>query len=846
MSSYNIDHQVVKKPHNDQPLSTEEEKELIMCAFDIEHFLRNHVYIQNPSKGSVLFEPRSYQSRIIQTLVDDQYIIGKLPRQSGKALSLDTPIPTPEGWTTMGDISVGDVIFDNNGKPTTVLGATETMYNHNCYQITFDNGETVVADEDHLWTAYHSDWQKRTKTERYNIPRTLTTKELAEKHDTSGKTNTLYLYRNKEIEYTKKQLDIHPYILGVWLGDGNSRDARITGSEVDLNEIKAIFEIFGYSSSSLRPSNTAYNMNVIELRKALKSSDLIHNKHIPTDYMRSSKKDRIQLLRGLMDSDGSCSKYNGSCEFYQKNYDLIIQVRELLSSLGIKSRVREKLIDSQIYYTLSFCTRKFYVFNLKRKRDSQKLCKNHPKNNRYHIHKIEQVDSVPVRCIKVDNEQELFLFGETMLPTHNSTLIAAYMLHQANFFNDMKIGIASNKLVNAKEIIDRIKYMYENLEFYLKTPVIEYNKQSVRFSNNSSIEVATTTESTFRGKSLNRIMLDEFAFVKPSVAEEFWTSLLPTISAEGNASKDTKLIIISTPNGTEGTYADLWFGAENGDNGFTPVSIEYDEIPGRDDEFKHEMIQKMGHIQFLQEFCCHFISNKGTLINSLKLESLKHKDPIDVGEDFKLFTNDLRGRTIALAADVGEGIGQDYHAVQMVDIDTFEQIGEYRNNEISQSLFTIEFINMMKYLYKHGVKDIYYTIENNGLGKGVINLIKHSEETVLQKAHMISHDSKKPGFVMSTTNKMKGCADLKDLIETDRLKINSRKLISELKFFVKSGQTYKAESGKHDDLVMSMVIMMLLIGKIAKFEDTVYEKYNSLDDVDYESDNYSEPMGIVF
>lgn len=197
-----------------------------------------------------------------------------------------------------------------------------------------------------------------------------------------------------------------------------------------------------------------------------------------------------------------------------------------------------------------------------------------------------------------------FIIGNLPRQSGKSSIVAAYMLHQAIFYEDMKIGIASNKLVNAKEIMDRIKYMYENLPWFLKTPVIEYNKQSVRFSNYSSIEVATTTESSFRGKSLSRILLDEFAFVKPSVAEEFWNALLPTITAEGIEGSDTKLIIISTPNGTEGMYADLWFGAINDDNGFTPIRVESHEIPGRDEKFKTEMLKKMSLTKYLQEFEC--------------------------------------------------------------------------------------------------------------------------------------------------------------------------------------------------------------------------------------------------
>lgn len=444
---------------------------------------------------------------------------------------------------------------------------------------------------------------------------------------------------------------------------------------------------------------------------------------------------------------------------------------------------------------------------------------------------------------EVDTNQ--FIIGNLPRQCGKSQIISAYLLHQAIFFEDMKIGIASNKLSNAKEIMDRIKYMYENLPWFLKTPVIEYNKQNVRFSNYSSIEAATTTESTFRGKSLNRIMLDEFAHVKPHVAEEFWTALLPTLTAEGTQSGDTKLMIISTPNGTEGQYASIYFDAENGKNGFVPIKVSNDEIPGRGEEFKQQMLDKMSLTKYLQEFEGAFLSDKGTLVNSMILEALESKDPIKKGQDFKLFVNDLKDRTLGIGIDPGDGAERDYHAIQVVDVDTMEQIAEYQNNNLSQTLFFKEILNMFKFFYSNGVKDIYYTCERNGVGAGIINLLRNADDDVLQKAHMINEKNNRRGFYMSNSIKMEGCADLKDLIETDRLKINSKQLISELKFFVKYGESYRAETGKNDDLVMAMVILMLMLKKIARFEDNVYESFYDISEEEGADDDHSAPMGIV-
>lgn len=439
-------------------------------------------------------------------------------------------------------------------------------------------------------------------------------------------------------------------------------------------------------------------------------------------------------------------------------------------------------------------------------------------------------------------DQNSFIIGNLPRQSGKSSIIAAYLLHQANFFDNMKIGITSNVLPNAKEIMDRIKYMYENLPAYLKTPIIEYNKQNIRFSNYSSIEAATTTESTFRGKSFNRLMLDEYAHVSPHVAEEFWTSLLPTISAGGTDNENVKMMIISTPNGTEGQYANIWYEAEKGTNGFIPIKVSNDEIPGRGEDFKSEMLKKMSLSKYLQEFEGAFISDKGTLINAIVLEQLEYKEPVKTGEYFKLFTHNLKGRSLAVGIDPGDGAERDYHAIEVFDIETFEQIAEFQNNDMSQSLFFNEVINMFKFFYKNGVKQIYYTCERNGVGAGIVNLFTNTHESVLETAHMISEKGKRKGFHMSNTIKMEACADLKDLIETGKLKIYSKRLISELKFFIKHGESYKAEKGKHDDLVMATNLVMLMLKKLTKFEDNVYETFYERE----EDSEYSEPMGIVF
>lgn len=401
-------------------------------------------------------------------------------------------------------------------------------------------------------------------------------------------------------------------------------------------------------------------------------------------------------------------------------------------------------------------------------------------------------------------------------------------LHDIIFMPDFNVGITSYKLANCKDFLDRIKYSYENLPWWMKPPVTVYNQSQVRFTNDSSIRVQVTKENTFRGFTLQRIILDEFAFVKQNVAEEFWTSLLPSISADGAAST-TRLNIISTPNGTAGTFANIWFAAVNGTNGFKHMLVDYRRIPGRTPEFKKSMMAKMGKNKYLQEFECQFISDKGTLVNSITLEQIPFKAPVREAGDLRLFVNSMMGRKLGVACDVSEGIGQDYHAIQIFDIDTFEQVGEFQNNYLTQTQYTKEIIKILNFLFDDGAIEVYYTVEANSVGCGVMRLIENSNSSVLERATLISDiEGNRLGILTTGKNKLSGCVDLKDAIELGKLKLNSERLVTELKFFIRKGASFAAESGMHDDLVMSCVLFINLLKILANYEDNVFELMNEI------------------
>ena len=460
------------------------------------YFAKNYAYIQHPVQGKLRFKPYEYQERLLHSYHNHRFNINMLPRQTGKALALDTPIPTISGWTTMGDVKVGDDILDANGNATKVTFATEVMNNHNCYRVEFDNGEVITADEDHLWSVNTGFWTAG--------PKIQTTKEI--KNYIKSHNTCVYIDAAKEITTDEIELPIDPYVLGFWLGDGESAGARYTQCIADNKEIIPEIVSRGFEISKSYTNGASVvseNRTIYGLRGKLNKNNLLKNKHIPEIYMRASVNQRVELIQGLMDSDGSVDHRNGRCEFYQKNKNLIAQVQELLSSLGIKHRCSYKVIGDQKYYTIGFATTAHTMFKLTRKVKLQQKCKGHQKNTRHYIKRVTEAESVPVRCIQVDNNDHLFLCGKSMIPTHNTTCAAVYLAWYAMFHSDQTILIAAHKYTGAQEIMQRIRYVYELCPNYIRAGVVNYNKGSIEFENSSRIVSSTTTGNTGRGLAIS-------------------------------------------------------------------------------------------------------------------------------------------------------------------------------------------------------------------------------------------------------------------------------------------------------------------------------------------------------
>ncbi len=443
----------------------------------------------------------------------------------------------------------------------------------------------------------------------------------------------------------------------------------------------------------------------------------------------------------------------------------------------------------------------------------------HPTKGSMHYHPWEYQE----RLIETYHK---YRFSISLMPRQSgkSTSAAGYLLWYAMFVPDSTILIAAHKYTGAQEIMQRIRYAYENCPDHIKAGVTTYNKGSLDFENGSRIVSATTTENTGRGMSISLLYLDEFAFVRPSIATEFWTAITPTLSTGGKA------IITSTPNSDEDQFALIWKGAnktedefgnttELGVNGFRAYRAYWTEQPGRDEKWAEEMKAQLGEDRFNREIGCEFIIADETLINPNTLIQLDGIEPVTRMGQVRWYEKPEKGHIYVVGLDPSLGTGGDPAAIQIFDASTTTQIGEWKHNktDIPSQVKLLAQIN--KYIVEctGEPNNIYYSVENNSIGEAsLVSLAEYGEANI--PGTFISEPGKKRrGFNTGTKTKLTACAKFKTLLESKRMTIRSKSLISELKAFVASGGSYAAKIGDHDDLVMATLLSVRMMQQLADF-----------------------------
>ena len=374
-----------------------------------------------------------------------------------------------------------------------------------------------------------------------------------------------------------------------------------------------------------------------------------------------------------------------------------------------------------------------------------------------------------------------------------------YLLWYAIFHPEKTIAVLANKGATAREMLARVTLALENLPFFLQPGCRALNKGSIEFSNNSRIIAAATSGSSIRGMSVNLLFLDEFAFVER--ASEFYTSTYPVISA----GKDTKVIITSTANGIGNTFHKIWEGAVQKTNEYKAFTVNWWDVPGRDDEWKRQTIANTSQMQFDQEFGNTFFGTGDTLINAETLLDLRAKPPKKLleGGDVKIYEETKEKHEYLMMVDVAKGRGQDYSTFNVIDISErpFRQVAVYRNNRISPILFP-DIIYKFAKVYNNA----YVVIESNDQGSVVCNGLYYDLE--YENVHVESAvKANAIGIEMNRKVKRLGCSGIKDLLEERKLDICDEETILEVSTFVSKGQSYEASDGNHDDLMMNLVML---------------------------------------
>ena len=401
--------------------------------------------------------------------------------------------------------------------------------------------------------------------------------------------------------------------------------------------------------------------------------------------------------------------------------------------------------------------------------------------------------------------------------TGKSSTAVSYLLHYALFNDSANIAILANKASTARDLLGRLQLAYENLPKWMQQGVLQWNRGSLELENGSKIMAASTSASAVRGGSYNIIFLDEFAFIPNHIADDFFASVYPTISS----GKTTKVIIVSTPRGMNHFYR-MWHDAERGKNEYVPTEVHWSEVPGRDEVWKAQTIANTSLEQFRVEFETEFLGSVGTLVNPTKLKVLAYDDPIKRNKGLDVYENPNENNNYLITVDVARGIGNDYSAFVVFDITEFPYrvVAKYKNNEIKPMLFP-SIINEVAKAYDNS----WILIEVNDIGDQVANILHFDLEydNILmcsmrgRAGQMVGSgfSGKKSQLGVRTTAAVKklGCSNLKLLIEDDKLFVSDYDIISELTTFTQKYNSFQAEEGCNDDLVMCLVIFAWLVAQ---------------------------------
>jgi hypothetical protein len=450
--------------------------------------------------------------------------------------------------------------------------------------------------------------------------------------------------------------------------------------------------------------------------------------------------------------------------------------------------------------------------------------------------------------------QNRFNIVTTARQAGKSTTTCAFILWYIIFHPEKTVALLANKGDTAREILGRVQLAYQHLPKWLQQGVVEWNKGSFVLENNSRVIAAATSSDAIRGYSINLLFIDEAAFI--DTWDEFFTSVYPTISS----GKESKIILVSTPNGLNHFYA-IWANSMKKSeewNGYTSIQVKWQDVPGRDEKWRHGTLAAMNFDleKFAQEYECEFLGSSGTLVAGWKLKELVSTTPMVEREGLIQYKQPEKEHVYMIIADVSRGKGLDYSAFQLIDVTKmpYEQVCVYRNNAVTPVDYA-EVIHRSAKAYNNAS----VLVEVNDIGEQVSHTLYYDfgyENVLFTENAGRSGKRITTGFGgngvdkgIRTTKIVKsvGCSILKLLIEGNQFVVNDFHTINELSTFSKKNNSYEAEPGKHDDLVMCLVLFAWL-SEQQYFKD--YTNINTLMSLREKSEEDMEqdmsPFGFVF
>ena len=410
--------------------------------------------------------------------------------------------------------------------------------------------------------------------------------------------------------------------------------------------------------------------------------------------------------------------------------------------------------------------------------------------------------------------EERFVITKMPRQSGKSTAVISFILHYILFNESKNVALLANKAELARELLDRLKKAYENLPLWLQQGITTWNKGSIELENGSKILATSTTGSAARGQSFSLVFLDEFAFVQHNIANDFFKSVYPTISS----GQETKMIIVSTPKGMNHFYK-MWVEAEEQRSNFKTLAVDWWETPGRDSDWKLQQIANTSEEDFNQEFACEFLGSTNTLVNVNILRNLAFINPTFQKNGFDQYGEINPDHQYVVTVDTARGVGLDNSAFVVVDITTvpYRVVAKFKDSLISPLLYPELIYNVAT-----NYNEAFVLVEINDIGEQIANILANDLEyenifvtNVKGRAGQVIGGgfSSNRQLGVRTTKQVKriGCSTLKDLVEDKKIIIEDFDIIEEMSNFINKKDSYQADEGYHDDLVMCLVLFSWLI-----------------------------------